>query len=161
MRLSCGRRFASSLSFLHLLLGCSVLTQCFPGRVRHTAEATLRTKETGRGNFVTNLIVILCLPSVFCFLFCCPSLALRRRCWKPATRLLAKNATSLPSRMACCVTGTRTGALHPPPLPRLPQPTFSTWRFLAFKSTTRVLRSFRLYQGSSKALIRLEKFLSQ
>lgn len=80
------------------------------------------------------------------FFFSCPSLALRRRCWKPATRLLAKNATSLPSRMACCVTGTltRTRSRHPLPLPRLPQPTFSTWRFLAFKSTTRVLRSFRL-----------------
>ena len=134
-----------------------MLTQCFPGRVCHTAEATLRTKETSRGNLVTHLIVILCLPSVF-FFFCCPSLALRRRCWKPATRLLAKNATSLPSRMACCVTGTRTGSHHPLPLP---QPTFSTWRFLAFKSTTRVLRSFRLYQGSSKALMRLSKVLSQ
>ena len=144
MRLSCGRRCASSLSFLHLVLGCYVLTQCFPGRVCHTAEATLRTKETGRGNLVTHLVVILCLPSVF--FFCCPSLALRRRCWKPATRLLAKNATSLPSRMACCVTGTltRTRSRHPLPLPRLPQPTFSTWRFLAFKSTTRILRSFRL-----------------
>jgi len=41
-----------------------MLTQCFPGRVCHTAEATLRTKETSRGNLVTHLIVILCLPSV-------------------------------------------------------------------------------------------------
>ena len=63
MRLSCGRRCVKLV-----ISSPSARLFCVdPGRVCHTTEATLRTKETGQGNFVTNLIVILCLPSVFRF----------------------------------------------------------------------------------------------